>query len=532
MSSAVIAMRDRINAFLGRGTDASNPLRARPAGGPDRLFCAMVVLLCAIGLVMVFSSGAALGAKRYGDWTYFLKREVVYLSAGLVAFVFATRIDYGAYRKWSYPLLFVSVALLAALFFVGTRVNGSVRWFRLGPLSFQPSELAKFALVLYLSLLLSRNAERVKAFSMGFLPPLLMTGVVVGLVVIQPDLGAAVIIGLSALALLFISGTRTSYIALVVLVAAPVVWKVLIMGKAWRVKRLLAFLEPWAHCQGAGYQLCESLISVGLGGVWGEGLGQSRQKLGYLPEAHTDFILAIISEELGLVGVTFLITAFAILIWRGFQAALRARDLFGSYLAFGTTMLFALQALANMGVVFGLLPTKGLALPFVSYGGTSLVVSLFMAGIIANISARHPEPRPRPLFRLWRPRKGPLKNRRAPRGPRIVVDPPQRSRFFGGPALAGAAAANAAPEIERDEPETETEIAIAAALEEAEREAAAEKVGKKAAKKARVQVETAAAADDTLDDVDEELDEDDFDHVAELGDDDDDGGNKNRKRKR
>ena len=429
-ASAVSEMRERISArvsgFLGRGTDASNPLRVRPAAGPDRLFCAMVLILCAAGMVMVFSAGAAFAAKRHGDWTYFLKREALYAAAGMIAFVLAANLDYGVYRRWAYPALFLSVALLAGLLVAGTRVNGAVRWFRFGPLSFQPSELAKFGLVLYLSLLLSRNAERVKAFSMGFLPPVIMTAVVVGLVIVQPDLGTAVIIGLSAMTLLFISGTRTSYIGLALLVTAPVVWKVLITGKAWRMKRLLAFLEPWQYCQTAGYQLCESLISVGSGGLWGLGLGQSRQKLFFLPEAHTDFILAIIAEEMGLLGVLFLIAAFAVLIWRGINAALRARDLFGSYLAFGVTALFAFQAMANMGVVFGLLPTKGLALPFISYGGTSLVVSLFMAGVVANISARNPEPRPRPLFRLWRKRQGPGKNRRAPRGPTIIVERPGR----------------------------------------------------------------------------------------------------------
>ncbi|HEY0707938.1 MAG TPA: putative peptidoglycan glycosyltransferase FtsW, partial [Polyangia bacterium] len=254
------------------------------------------------------------------------------------------------------------------------------------------------------------------------------TGLVVGLVIIQPDLGTSVIIGLAAMGLLFISGTRTSYIALAVLVTAPVVWQVLITGKAWRMRRMLAFLDPWSYCREAGYQLCESLISVGSGGVWGQGLGQSRQKLFFLPEAHTDFILAIISEELGFIGVMFLIITFTVVVWRGLHAALRARDLFGSYLAFGITTLLALQALANMAVVFGLLPTKGLALPFISYGGTSLVMSLFMAGVVANISARNPEPRPRPLWRLWRRRQGPTKNRRSLRGPRIIVELPGRAR--------------------------------------------------------------------------------------------------------
>ncbi len=454
MSSAVLAMRERILSFLGRGTDASNPLRARPAGGPDRLFCAVVLLLCALGLVMVFSAGAGFAARRHGDWTYFLRRDSIYLAIGLVGFFVAMQIDYGAYRRWGYPLLFVAIGLLMGLLFFGTQVKGAVRWYRFGALSFQPSELAKFALVLYLSLLLSRNVDRVKAFSMGFLPPVIMTGVVVGLIIIQPDLGTGVILGLTALGLLFISGTRMSYIAAAILIAAPVVWKVLIMGKEWRLKRLLVFLEPWKYCQSEGYQLCESLISVGSGSVFGQGLGQSRQKLLFLPEAHTDFILAIIGEELGLVGVLAVLTAFGILIYRGFSASLRARDLFGSYLAFGITTLLAMQALLNMGVVFGLLPTKGLALPFISYGGTSLIMSLFMAGVVANISARHPEPRPRPLFRLWRgPRQGPGKNRRAEKGPTIVVDPPAPlwARKAGGLA-AGAAAAAMADELMADLP--------------------------------------------------------------------------------
>jgi cell division protein FtsW len=416
---------ERIGRWLGFGGPEAAGMRLKLAPGPDRLLCAMVLILTAVGVVMVFSAGAAFAAKKYGDWTYFLKREVVYAAAGLAAFAFALRTDYGRYRRYAYPLLFVTIALLAGLLVVGTRVNGAVRWFRLGPLSFQPSEMAKFALSLYLAVLLSRNTERLKAFSIGFLPPLLMTGVIVGLVIIQPDLGTAVILGVTALGLLFVSGTRTKYIVLAVLVTAPVVWKVLITGKSWRMLRLLAFLEPEKYCKTAGYQLCESLISVGSGGVLGQGLGQSRNKLFFLPEAHTDFILAIIGEELGLVGVIALMLAFAVLVWRGLLASLRARDVFGSFLAFAITCLFALQTLANMGVVLGLLPTKGLALPFISYGGTSLVMSLFMAGVLANISARNPEPRASPLGRSWRRPRLPAKNKRAQRGPTIIVDPPK-----------------------------------------------------------------------------------------------------------
>jgi hypothetical protein len=277
------------------------------------------------------------------------------------------------------------------------------------------------------------------------------------------------------------------------LITAPVVWKVLITGKAWRMQRLLAFLDPWQYCQTAGYQLCESLISIGSGGVWGQGLGQSRQKLFFLPEAHTDFILAIIGEELGLIGILLVIGAFTVLIWRGLQASLRARDLFGSYLAFGITALFALQALANMAVVMGLLPTKGLALPFISYGGTSLIVSLFMAGVVANISARNPEPRPRPLFRLWERRPGPTKNRRAPRGPQIVVELPGRPRPRPVPAVA---AAELDPSDEPDELQDQEALED---VDEAQDEAAHE------AQVAEVEAVNEEVYDD---DLDQDLDDD------------------------
>jgi cell division protein FtsW len=276
--------------------------------------------------------------------------------------------------------------------------------------------------------LLARKAEQVKTFSVGFVPPLAVTGIVVALLLKQPDLGTSVIIGVMALGLLFVAGTRTSYILMCVLMAVPAGWMLFITGVGWRMQRMLAFLDPWQYCQKAGYQLCESLISVGSGGVLGQGLGESRQKLFFLPEAHTDFILAIVGEELGLMGVLALVAAFSLLVWRGILAAMRARDLFGSYLAFALSSLFGLQALFNMGVVLGLLPTKGLALPFISYGGTSLMVSLFMAGVLGNISARNPEPRPSPFWGSLRGRMKAGKNRRAERGARVVIEvaPPWR----------------------------------------------------------------------------------------------------------
>jgi cell division protein FtsW len=211
---------------------------------------------------------------------------------------------------------------------------------------------------------------------------------------------------------MFVAGTRTSYILLSVLLAAPIGWKVFITGESWRVKRLLAFLYPWQYRRDTGYQLYESLISVGSGGVWGQGLGQGHQKLFFLPEAHTDFILAVVGEELGLVGVLAVLIAFAVLVWRGLRASLCARDPYGCYLAFGITCLFALQTVVNMCVVLGLMPTKGLPLPFVSYGGTALVMSLFMAGVLANISARAPEPSRMTLWQSLRTVRARSKNRR------------------------------------------------------------------------------------------------------------------------
>lgn len=438
------------DAVRGRSTPPPGPATAagmiRPSEvGVDRVLCAAVLILAAFGSVMIFSAGAVFAAKKYGDAFYFLKRELIYALLGLIAFSVALRIDYSLYRRFAYPLLFVSVLTLATVLKIGSRAGGAIRWFRLGPLSFQPGELAKFALCVYLATLLARKAEKVRDFSVGFLPPLVVTGVMMGLLLKQPDLGTAVIFGLVALGLLFIAGTRTSYLILAVLVAAPVGWK-FIVSTPFRMRRMLAFLDPWAFRRDVGYQITESLISVGSGGVTGLGLGDGRQKLFFLPEAHTDFILSIVGEELGLVGVSFVIVAFAVLVWRGLRAATRARDLFGSYLAFGISTMFGLQALINIGVVLGSLPTKGLPLPFISYGGTSLVVSLFMAGVLANVSARNPEPRDL----LWwggRPPGGRSANKRVEQGPRLIVEVgPSRKRR----RAEAAAAKEQAPPVNGD----------------------------------------------------------------------------------
>jgi cell division protein FtsW len=401
--------------------DPAPPRPIRPSEvGIDRVLVGAVLLLAAFGMVMVFSSGAVFAAKRYGDSAYFLKREIVYAIIGLGAMSVAARVDYSLYRRLAYPLLFGSILLLAAVLKLGSRAGGAIRWFRAGPLSFQPSELAKFALCVYLAYLLARKAEKVRMFSVGFLPPLLVTGVMMALLLKQPDLGTAAIFGAVALGLLFVAGTRANYLILAVLVAVPAGWT-FIVSTPFRMKRMLAFLDPWAFRRDVGYQITESLISVGSGGVTGLGLGDGRQKLFFLPEAHTDFILSIVGEETGLLGVLFVIVTFGVLVWRGLRTALRARDMFGAYLAFGITMMFGLQALVNIGVVLGSLPTKGLPLPFISYGGTSLIMSLASAGVLANISARNPEPGEWLLpgvHKRWL--KG--MNKRLDEGPRVVVE--------------------------------------------------------------------------------------------------------------
>jgi cell division protein FtsW len=407
--------------------------------GTDRVLVGAVLLLMAFGMVMVFSSGAVFAARKYGDAAYFLKRELVYAVLGLCAMTFALRTDYSVYRRYAYPLLGVSIVALVAVLKLGSRAGGAIRWFRLGPLSFQPGELAKLALCIYLASLLARKAEKVRVFSVGFLPPLVVTGVMMALLLKQPDLGTAAIFGAVALGLLFVAGTRTSYLIIAVLVAAPAGWK-FIVSTPFRMRRMLAFLDPWAFRRDVGYQITESLISVGSGGLTGLGLGDGRQKLFFLPEAHTDFILSIIGEELGLAGVLCVVLGFSVLVWRGLRAAFRARDLFGCYLAFGITAMFGLQALVNMGVVLGSLPTKGLPLPFISYGGTSLVVSLFMAGILGNISARNPEPGA-DLFDSARGRGTRARNRRVDDAPRLIVEVGSRK-----------AAANKARENDPEEP--------------------------------------------------------------------------------
>jgi cell division protein FtsW len=369
----------------------AEPVPEAPAYHVDPVLLALVLSLTAFGIVMVYSASAVYATQKFGYPTYFLRRDLIWSAMGLGVMWWAAKTDFSAYRKYAYPILGIAIMLLAAVLVVGARINGARRWFHLGPISFQPAELAKLALVLYLASSLARKAEKVKSFTVGFVPHMVVCGLMMALLLKQPDLGTACILGMTTLVMLFVAGAKISYIFIAVLAAAPVIYQA-IVGTPWRMRRMLAYLDPLPYRYDVGYQIYESIISIGSGGLWGLGLGDGRQKMGYVPELQTDYLPAIIAEELGFIGMCVLLITFGVLVWRGARAALKARDPFGCYLGFGITAMFGLQAVVNLGVVMGALPSKGLPLPFVSFGGSTLVVDLLAMGILLNISRGAPEP--------------------------------------------------------------------------------------------------------------------------------------------
>lgn len=351
------------------------------------LLCAVLALV-SLGLVMVYSASAITAQEKLGDSFYFLKRQLVATAMGLVAMATMMKVGYRRLARLAYPLLIVAIILLILVVIpgIGTSAGGARRWLRLPGFSLQPAEVAKFAWVVYLAYSLAKKREKVATFSVGFLPHVILSVVLVGLCMLQPDFGSSVLILTVLFVLLFAAGTRLSYLVGTILLAIPFGYHA-IASTPWRLKRILAFLDPWAHRHGAGYQVAESLMSIGSGGLSGLGLGDGRQKLFFLPEAHTDFIFAILAEELGLVGVAAVVALYAVILWRGMRAALSAGETFGTYLGLGITSVIAFQAVVNMSVAMGLLPTKGLTLPFISYGGSSLVMLMAAAGVLLSLSA-------------------------------------------------------------------------------------------------------------------------------------------------
>ena len=354
---------------------------------PDMwLFGAAVVLLSA-GVVMVYSASAIVAADRFHDPYFFLKKQLFWALLGSLAMLAAVRVDYRRLERFVLPALIVAGGLLVLVLIppIGQAINGTRRWIRLGPVSFQPVELAKLALVLYLAAFLAKKRGALEEFRTGALPPLLVGGLLAGLVLVQPDLGNCMTLIVLTFALLYLAGTPIKHLAWVAAPALPLIALAIWMAP-YRMRRITAFVDPWADPRGGGFQIIQSWLALGNGGVLGQGIGASRQKLFYLPESHTDFIFAILGEELGFVGAVAIVALFAVLVWRGLRVGLRAPDAFGTYLALGITVLLATQTVVNLGVVTGLLPTKGLPLPFISFGGSALLMTMLATGMLLNIS--------------------------------------------------------------------------------------------------------------------------------------------------
>lgn len=349
------------------------------------LFSVTVTLIC-IGIIMIYSSSSIYTWQLWGDSFFFLKRQLVFIFIGLIFTFLLMAIDYAKLKLIAKPLLIVSFVLLVLVLIpgFGREVSGAQRWFRFKFISFQPAELANLAVIIYVADFISRKEKQMRMFWKGFMPPMFVLGMTAMLMLLQPDLGTAVSIGIAVIAILFIAGVRMSYLLSLFLISLPAL-SILIFSVPYRRMRIMAFLNPWLDPKGSGFQIIQSQIALGSGGIFGLGLGHSKQKLFYLPAAHTDFIFSIIGEELGLLGTVGVIMLFVIFIQQAVRLIRNTADKFGYFLSIGLTLMICLKAVINIGVSCGLLPTKGLPLPFVSYGGSSLMFDMVSVGILLNI---------------------------------------------------------------------------------------------------------------------------------------------------
>lgn len=349
------------------------------------LFTATLLLIC-LSVVMVYSASAVIALERFQQPYLFLTKQALWSALGLAVLLVTARVDYRTYRNepfiWCF-LALVVLLLIGVLF--SAPVNGTRRWFGVGGLGIQPSELAKVACVFFTALMLERRMHRIDELSYSLLPISLIVGLIVALILLQPDFGTSISLVLVVSVMVFAAGLHYRYFVGLALIALPAIYLVLVAAP-YRRRRLLAFWDPWADPLGDGFQIIQSLVAVGTGGVFGRGIMAGVQKLFYLPEPHTDFIYAVISEELGLLGGTAVLLCFCVIAWRGLRIASRAEDTFGSFVALGITTMVAAQALINISVVLGLMPTKGIPLPLVSFGGSSLLINLLGMGVLLNIS--------------------------------------------------------------------------------------------------------------------------------------------------
>lgn len=347
-----------------------------------------VLLLVGIGVVMVYSASSAIALKNYGTDYYFLKKQALFTLLGVVGLVIFRRFPFQWYRPLAYPLLAVSIICLIAVWIpgLGITAGGARRWLNLGSLTFQPVELVRVALIIYLAYSLAKKQDRLHEFSIGFIPHVAVLGIFTVLILKQPDFGSVVILGAITWLMLYVGGVRLIHLLSPLLAFIPVAY-LLMISEPYRVRRLMSFLNPWQYQSDEGYQVIHSLLAFGSGGIFGAGIGKGYQKLFYLPEPHTDFIFSVIGEELGMLGVLTILILYSVILWRGIIIARNCDDPFGQLVASGITIAIGLQVVVNMGVSLGLLPTKGLTLPFLSYGGTSLLINMATIGILMNIGA-------------------------------------------------------------------------------------------------------------------------------------------------
>jgi cell division protein FtsW len=352
----------------------------------DRVLFTATILLVGLSIVMVYSASAVVALERTGRPSVFLIKQGLWAALGMAVLGIVMRMDYRTYKApvflWA-SLAFVFLGLVLVLF--SPPVNNARRWFAIGGLGIQPSELAKLSAIFFIAALLERRMNRINELGYALIPIVLLVVGLVGLILIEPDFGTAMSLALIAGVMVFAAGLDYTYIVGVILALVPTI-AILIMSASYRRRRLFTFLNPWEDPLGDGFQIIQSLIAVGTGGVFGKGLMNGVQKLFFLPEPHTDFIYSVISEELGLVGATIVLACFCVITWRGVRISLRAPDRFGAFLALGLTTMVAIQAFVNVSVVLGLMPTKGIPLPFVSAGGSSLLINLLGMGVLLNVS--------------------------------------------------------------------------------------------------------------------------------------------------
>ncbi len=385
--------------------------------GMDWLLFGTVMLVATIGVTMAFSASIFTAVHNHaGNENFFLTRHLVYATLGLVVMMIGAHFPYQGWKQLAYPVLGFTVASLIAVLLFGETRNRATRWLMLGPISFQPAEVAKLAFIIYLARSLSKKAKTnaISTFHIGLLPHMLVWVVLLFLCMKQPDLGTGLVLAVLLFTMTFVAGARIAYLLFFGTAgAAGLVW--FLVRDPMRSKRIMAFLDPEGHRLATAYQLFNGKLAIATGGLFGNGLGASRQKLGFIPEAHTDFVLAIVGEELGVIGLSLVAIAFTIILIRGLRIALHARDEFGRLLALGITLLLGTQAAINFGVVLGLLPTKGLTLPFVSYGGSSLLVMSMAVGILLNVGrGGRPEFALPPLFVRGSSRRAPSRPMRRP----------------------------------------------------------------------------------------------------------------------